>query len=268
MKTYHKLSLVLIFILFFAKSQAQFNFTHEIGVVAGSVTMQTDYGERFHFPSSTPTTFGVALVHYLSFYGSNYNWRNGASYFSDHFKVRSEISYYFNNSLEHKGRYIQPNTDFAAKLRAMSGTTKIFNVGMQLEYYFKNLEDYGLLFNTGDKFAPYVSLGAQYNSYTPTFETSYGSGDWRNDPTILPKPWQQNAIFPEKGTTFSFTSSIGTRYKLNNFDLVAEAKWQYFFSDKIEGLDAPRDVSGSKYNDTLIFFNVGIIYNLSSGGGY
>lgn len=264
MKTYYKL-IVLIFVISFSKSFAQFNWTHEMGVVLGPVTMQTDYGERYHLPSSTPTTFGVGIVHYLSFYGSNYNWRNGASYFSDHFKVRSEISYFLNKNLEHKGRYIEPNDEFAAKLRAMKGSTKILNLGVQLEYYFKNLEDYGLLFNTSDKFAPYVSLGVQYSSFTPTFSTSYGSGDYLADPTILPRPWQKDAIYPRNDQAFSFTASAGTRYKMNNFDLVFDARWQYFFSDRIEGLDAPRDVSGSRFNDTLIFFSVGAVFNLSGG---
>lgn len=262
MKTYHKL-IALIFVLSFTKSFAQFDWSHELGVVVGPVSMQTDYGERHHLPSSMATSFGVGLVHYLSFYGNNYNWRNGASYFSDHFRLRTEISYYFNTNLKHKGAYIEPNTDFAARLRAMSGSTKTFNIGTQLEYYFKNLEDYGLLFNDGDRFSPYVSVGVQYNSFSPEFSTSYGSGDWENDPSILPEPWQQNAIFLEKDKTFSFTASLGTRYNLGDFDFVADLRWQYFFSDRIDGLDAPKDVSGSKYNDTLLFLNLGVIFDLS-----
>ena len=51
---------------------------------------------------------------------------------------------------------------------------------------------------------------------------------------------------------------------MNDFDLVAEARYQYFFSDRIDGLDAPHEVSGNKFNDTLIYFSVGVIYDLSS----
>ena len=221
--------------------------------------MQTDYGERNHFPSSNATTFGVALVHYLSFYGNNYNWRNGASYFSDHFKLRTEFSYYFNNDLKHKGQYVEnQNSVIGAQLRAMTGATKIYNVGSQLEYYFKNLEDYGLLFNTADKFAPYVSAGFYYSRFDAEL-TNDGNGGL--NVANLPQKWREH-FYIEPDQTFSFTLSAGTRYKLNNIDLVADARWQYFLSDKVDGLD---QVDGSsKFNDTLIFFSVGVIFDLSN----
>ncbi len=263
MKIFYRI-LIIILLFPLSNSFAQLDLSHEFGISFGPVTMQTDYGERNHLPSSTPTSFGIAFAHYLSFYGSNYNWRNGASFFSDHFKLKTDVSYYFNNDLEHKGQYIEGTNDFAQKLRDMKGTTKIFNVGTQLEYYFKNLEDYGLLFNDDNKFAPYIGAGLQYSSYTPTLTTSYGNGDFVADPTILPDPWQENAVFLEKDNTFALTLSAGTRYKLEGFDLFIDARWQYFFSDKIEGLDAPHDVSGSKFNDTLIYFSFGAIFDLDT----
>jgi hypothetical protein len=76
--------------------------------------------------------------------------------------------------------------------------------------------------------------------------------------------WQEDAIFIEKDNTFSLTFGLGTRYKMEgDFDLFIEARYQYFFSDRIDGLDAPSDVSGSKNNDTLIYFSVGGIFHLS-----
>ncbi len=260
MKIINKLFLIVLF-LSVTNSFAQLELSNEFGITFGPVTMQTDYGERYHLPSSTETSFGLGIVHYLSFYGSNYNWRNGASFFSDHFKLRSEVSYYFNNSLEHKGAYVEGSGDFVDRMKGMKGKTKVFNFGAQLEYYFNNLEDYGLLFNNDNKFAPYISVGLQYNIYDPEFETNYGSGDYINDPTgVLPKPWQKNAIFVEKGNTFSFTMSAGTRYRIADFDLVLDVRWQHFFSDKIDGLDAaPENVSGSKFNDTAVYFSVGVV---------
>ena len=265
MKIFHKILLLLVFIPL-SNSFSQLNLSHEVGVSFGPVTMQSDYGESNHLPSSTATSFGVSASHYLSFYSSNYNWRNGASYFSDHFKLKTDFSYYTNTSLEHKGKYIEdnPNSEFDDKLRAMKGSTKMINVGTQLEYYFKNLEDYGLLFNNDDKFAPYVSAGVQYSSFTPEFSTDYGNGDYINNPSILPGPWQEDAIFLEKDNAFSLTFGLGTRYKMGgDFDLFIEARYQYFLSDRIDGLDAPSDVSGSKNNDTLIYFSVGGVFHLS-----
>jgi len=242
-----------------ANTFGQVQLSNEIGLNVGPVTMQTDYGERHHLPSSTATSFGIALTHYLSFYGTNYNWRNGASFFSDHFKLRSEISYYFNNSLEHKGTYVEDNGHTEVdKLRAMKGSTKIFNIGTQLEFYFKNLEDYGLLFNDDEKFAPYVGLGIFYNSFTPDLTSDLG--DWRTNPSVLPEKWANDGVFIEKDNTFSLTMNAGTRYKINDFDLTFDARWQYFFSDNVDGLNA--NDTGDKFNDTLIYFSVGVVFDL------
>ena len=255
MKSYYRL-IIFILLVSFTKSHAQLDLSHEFGVFTGPVVFQSDYGESNHLPSSTATSFGIAAVHYLSFYGNNYNWRNGASYFSDHFKLRTEISYYFNNNFEHKGRYVEPNTAFAERLRAMKGKTKIFNVGTQLEYYFKNLEDYGLLFNTVDRFAPYVSAGIQYNSFDPELTNTPDGG---LDVGNLPAKWQEN-FYLDPDTSFSLTLGVGTRYKLDKFDLVVDGRFQYFLSDRIDGLD---QVDGSSdNNDTLIFFSVGVVFNL------
>ena len=265
MKIFYKVLILLVF-LPLSNSFAQLDLSHEVGISFGPITMQSDYGESHHLPSSTATSFGVSAAHYLSFYGSNYNWRNGASFFSDHFKLKTDISYYSSTNLEHKGKYIEDNpaSEFDDKLRAMHGSTKLLNIGTQFEFYFKNLEDYGLLFNDNDKFAPYISAGVQYSSFTPEFSTDYGNGDYINNPEILPNPWQENAIFIEKDTAFSLTFSLGTRYKMTGFDLFIDARYQYFLSDRIDGLDAPHDVSGSKNNDTLIYFSVGAIFDLSS----
>ncbi len=258
MKAYHKL-VILILLFSFSKSFSQLDVSHEVGIIAGPLSMQTDYGERNHFPSSNASTFGVAVVHYLSFFGNNYNWRNGATWFSDHFKLRTEFSYYFNNSLEHKGRYVEDaNSNLAPKLRAMKGETKIYNIGMQLEYYFKNLEDYGLLFNTADKFAPYISAGLHYNRYDAELTNTADGG---LDVANLPEKWQDR-FFIDPDNTFSLTLSAGTRFKLDNVDLVADARWQHFFSDQVDGLD--QTDGSSKYNDTLIFFSVGVIFDLSN----
>ncbi len=262
------LKILILFILFsISNTFAQLEVSHEFGFTAGPVTMQTDYGERHHLPSSTPTSFGIAAVHYLNFYGSNYNWRNGASFFSDHFKLKTELSYYFNNSLEHKGRYVAEGSlnSEADKLRAMKGKTKSFNIGTGLEFHFKNLEDYGLLFNDDIKFAPYIGAGLQFNMFDP--ELTSDLGDWTTNPDVLPEKWANDGVFVEKDNTFSLTLSAGTRYKLDSFDLVLDARWQYFFSNKYDGLDAK--VSENKFNDTLIFFSVGVVFDMETfAGGY
>lgn len=263
MKLSYKL-FILVILFSMPRAFAQIEFSNEFGINLGPVIMQTDYGERHHLPSSTATSFGVAAIHYLSFYGDNYNWRNGASFFSDHFKLKTEVSYYFNNSLEHKGRYVEPGgsgEEFRQKLKAMKGKTKSFNIGTGLEYYFKNLEDYGLLFNDDDRFAPYIGLGIQFNMFNPEFSSDLG--DWTTNPSILPEKWQDN-IYVGKQQAFSMIMNAGTRYKLNNFDLVLDARWQYFFTDKLDGLDQKDD--SSKFNDTLIYISFGVVFDMETFG--
>ena len=264
MKLSYKL-LILLVLFSLTEASTQLELSNEFGITVGPVTMQTDYGERHHLPSSTATSFGVAAVHYLSFYGSNYNWRNGASYFSDHFKLRTEVSYYFNNSLEHKGRYVEPGGSgpvLLEKLKAMKGKTKSLNIGTGLEYYFKNLEDYGLLFNDDERFAPYIGIGVQFNMFNP--ELTSDLGDWTTNPSVLPEKWQDQ-VYVGKQQAFSMTMNAGTRYKLDNFDLVLDARWQYFFTDRYDGLDSKKDNS-SKFNDTLIYFSVGVVFDMETFG--
>jgi len=256
MKSYFKL-IIFLFIISFTKSNAQLDLSHEFGLFTGPISMQTDYGERNHFPASNQTSFGVAAVHYLSFYGSNYNWRNGASFFSDHFKLRTEVSYYLNNNLEHKSDFIDNDPGpLAESFRNMKGSTKIFNIGTQLEYYFKNLEDYGLLFNTADKFAPYLSAGFQYNRFDADVTTAGGGFNISSIPAKF-----QDDIVLDPESTFSLVLGLGTRYKMDKFDLVLDGRWQYFLSDKVDGINTAED-DGSKFNDTLIFFSVGVVFNL------
>jgi len=79
------------------------------------------------------------------------------------------------------------------------------------------------------------------------------------DPNTLPEKWREN-FFIEPDKAFSLTLGLGTRYKLDKFDLVVDGRFQYFLSDRIDGLD---QVDGSsKNNDTLIFFSVGVVFAL------
>jgi hypothetical protein len=58
------------------------------------------------------------------------------TYFNDHFKLRSELSYNKTN-LEHLGQWVAPDKTRlgADQLRAMKGSTAVTNIGMQLEYF-------------------------------------------------------------------------------------------------------------------------------------
>ena len=74
---------------------AQLGFSHEIGIITGPVAFQSDFGERKDFDTNKGNTgFGIGLVHYINFaYRADCNCYSTDTYFNDHFKLRSEISY-------------------------------------------------------------------------------------------------------------------------------------------------------------------------------
>jgi hypothetical protein len=53
------------------------------------------------------------------------------TYFNDHFKLRSELSYN-KTDLEHFGMGSRKTLDYAKMLRAMKGSTAVTNIGVQL----------------------------------------------------------------------------------------------------------------------------------------
>ncbi len=64
------------------------------------------------------------------------------------------------------------------------------------------------------------------------------------------------------GSTWSTVASVGARYKLDKMsDLMIDLRWQYFFSDWVDGLDHNWR-NYDKSNDWLLWLNVGYIYYL------
>ena len=96
--------------------------------------------------------------------------------------------------------------------------------------------------------------------------SDYGSGDWRDPGVLFPK-WDINdyptAARVTPGITMSATLGVGTRRKLSYYsDILIESRWQYFFSNYVDGLHARQAVE-NKYNDWLLWVHVGYIYYLN-----
>jgi len=261
MKSITLLKIILFYLLFVGLSvKAQTRFTHEVGLILGTGSMQTDYGARNEF-QSTFGNFGVAIggVHYLSFFKSN--WEH--PYFADHFKIRTELSF-MSNKFKHHGKWVDPSrTSYGAdKLRAMRGGNRMFNIGSQLEFYFKSFyqQEMQLFDDYNNNFNPYLSIGFQFNFFKPYVTSDLG--DWHQDITLLPDKWQlPGGVFEARGTTYSFTLGGGTRYRINeDWEAVGDLRFQHFFSNKVDGLNAP--VEENKNREWLVFFNVGLVYHL------
>ena len=236
--------------------------SHEIGFFVGAPSIQTDYGQRNDFMSNIGGNigYGFGIVHYYQFNNYRIEWYQRTNFFKEHFKIRSEISY-ATAKLEHHGKWVEPPIS-NVKLIAMHGSTKIINVGSQLEFYYKDVLDYSLRYYNV-KFNPYAGLGLQVNFYKP--EIISDLGDWKANPAVLFDKWNTNlnpnATRDDKGTTASVTFNIGTRYAITDYsDIFIDTRWHYFLTNYVDGLNAK--VDENKYNDWMLFFQIGYIYYL------
>ena len=253
---------LLLFVGISNAAHAQFGFSHEVGAIAGPVAFQSDYGERHDFSTNMGNTgYGIGIIHYLNFsYKAECSCYTPETYFNDHFKLRSELS--FNKTyLRHFGEWVDPSRTslFNDQLRAMRGSTQVTNLGMQLEYFPLSIRDFTA---TIGGWAPFVSLGGQFSFYDPEAWSTIGDGQL-NTPATTPIKYF-NATQNEGGSVWSIVSSVGTRYKLAPLsDLMVDLRLQYYFSNWVDGLNPnPSLYPENKANDWLVWLNVGYIYYL------
>ena len=243
---------------FFGNSQARFS--HEVGAFVGGVAFQSDFGQRYDFETNSGNVgYAVGLVHYL-----NFSYTEACpscvgirhTYIREHFKVRSEFSYN-STSLKHYGEWVNPvKTSLAAnQLRAMKGFAKVMDLGMQIEYYPFNIEEFS---NTNGSFGPFIALGGHYSSFKNGTYSELGP---LNLAYTTPVKYM-NATSSTGGNTWSVVSSVGTRYKLSLLsDLFVELRWQYYFTDWVDGLKPDPAVYTENWaNDWNLWLNVGYIY--------
>jgi hypothetical protein len=97
----------LLLFAFANSTFAQFGFSHEIGAIVGPVAFQSDYGQRYDFATNAGNTgYGIGIIHYLNFsYKAECNCYTPETYFNDHFKLRSELSYN-KTELQHFGKWV------------------------------------------------------------------------------------------------------------------------------------------------------------------
>jgi len=167
--------------------------------------------------------------------------------------------------LDHFGKWAEDYTgNLGAKLRAHHGKTYLVNLGAQLEFHWVDIVDFGSRRIPDLQWSPYISGGAFVDFYNPSIYSDLGN--WRDEDILYPK-WDPTK-FPDAaritpGITMSATLGIGTRKKFGFYsDLLIESRWQYFFSNYVDGLNA-RQAPENKYNDWLLWIHVGYIYYLN-----
>lgn len=247
-------------------ANAQFGFSHEIGAIAGPVAFQSDYGERHDLSTNAGNSgFGIGIIHYMNFsYTAECNCYTPETYFNDHFKLRSELSYN-ETKLDHFGQWIEGKPSLGKEqLKAMDGTTDVTNIGMQLEFFPWSIREFT---ETIESWAPFISLGGQYSFYNA--KASSTMGPLGTPLTTFPKyltPTDDRSygFSSESSSVWSVVTSVGTRYKLSPLsDLMVDLRLQYYFSDWVDGLNPNPDLyKENKANDWNVWFNVGYIYYL------
>ncbi len=269
----HLASAFCVFVISQA-AYSQLGFSHEIGVIAGPLEFRSDFGSRTNEDTNFGNIgFGIGIVHYLNFsYRADCNCYTTDTYFNDHFKLRNEISWN-KTTLNHFGQWVEPNRTSANadRLRAHSGIANNFDIGTQLEFFPRSIRSFQ---SFGYRLAPFASLGVHYTSFNPKASTTYGDptdpnfgnvfdssniySHWFDNitPGVDPYPVQVNG-----GSTWSMVTSVGVRYKLDKLsDLMLDLRWQYFFSDWVDGLN--HNLEYNKHNDWLLWLNIGYIYYL------
>ena len=241
---------------------AQSDLAQEVGIIFGPVTFQSDYGQRHDFDTNAGNTgFGVGIVHFVNFSANN----NRESFFTEHFKVRSELS--FNTtSLEHFGEWTEktPPTTGVLQLRAMTGKSTIISLGSQLEFSPIKIHDFE---NSVGSISPYVSLGFLVSYYTTKASSSLGElgiPSTTFPKYLTPSDGRRYGYSDENGVVLSATAGAGIHYKLTTMsDLMIEGRFQAFNSDWVDGLSPNKDLyKENKSNDWQVWFNVGYIYYL------
>lgn len=252
-----KLCAVLLF-FFFTNTNAQSSISSEVGVFFGPAMFQTDMGLSTEFSAQSQATLGFGVSYYLKFFGSQYNWRSGSSYWSEHFKLKAELSYINNTNVSFEGDVGEGENK--EKLDAMKARIKLYSAGLNLEYYFLELEDYSSFYRSSGSINPFLTIGVHYSYSQPDILVNDVSLKGQEEPhTELIDKWQEDAVFLDAENIFSASAGAGVRFGLDKVDFVLEGRYQYYFSDVVEGLNAADDPA-NKSNDSMVFINAGIVY--------
>lgn len=255
LKTLRLFGLLIALVSLSQTVNGQLGISHEIGVIAGPVAFQSDYGERYDWSTNKGNVGpGIGLVHYINFaYRADCNCYSTDTYWNDHFKIRNQLAYHV-TTLEHLSDLADKPSLGGLQLRSMTGKAKVFEIGTHLEWFPMSIRD----FQEGKpKFAPYFGIGAHYVNYRPEATSSLGP---LNSP-VTTFPTFIDRIDTSQGSTFALVGDIGFRYKVSPLsDLLVSSAWHYYDSNYVDGL-SPNNVNNRSF-DYIWWFNVGYIYYL------
>lgn len=253
----------MIFFISSIATYGQSSKSHELGLVIGMSSFSTDFGERYEIMSSGAGNlgFGIGALYYMNFTDYRYRWNQRTTYFSEHARLRAEISY-ITAKLDHFGKWAARDSYAGEQLRAMHGEANVINAAAQLEFHWVDVVDYGSRRIPDLQWSPFLSLGFGFSFYNADLWSDLG--DWREDPSVFYPKWAvPGTTKVDPGITTSISWSLGTRYAIGEYsDVFIESRWRYYFSNWVDGLDAEQDPS-NKYQDWSLFLHIGFIYYLN-----
>lgn len=252
-------TIVLLLPFFMAFSQEEdetdsepLSYSFEADVHLGAVSFNTDYGISKDVEIGTVGNVGFAIGAsvYMNFFKRDLGLSSSEKWLSKHLKLKAKLSY-----LRADLKFNEDRAGTSEKLLAISGSTSVISLAAIAEYHYFDLTDFNAL--NKNIFSPYVGIGPAINFSRPTFETSLG--DYISRPEILPLSFQNEAIATEPEAILSLVLSLGTRIKTGEkSDLIIDSEWQYFASDKIDGLDVP-GATNTK-NDWMYHLSLGYVF--------
>ena len=251
--------LIILFLLLIAIPSKAQHLNHDVGLFVGIAVPQTDYHQaKDPLSKFSNTGKSISLTHYLQFYNKSTRW-NADGFFTNHIMLKSELNFVSKPKLRNSGKYTEGNGNLAQILRAMKGSFSVISLGIQAEYYFKDLKEYMHPYSYM-KWNPYVTFGFQYAMYNNTLTSDLG--DWTNDPMILPSIFNNpNDLAIGSGGIATVVFGGGVRYKLSkSIDLAGNFICQHFLSDAVDGLQSSSPKN--KNNDYFAHAQIGIIYHL------
>lgn len=261
------LILYLFISLGILSTNAQSRGSHEVGLFAGAASFQTDYGQRNHFMSNVGGNIGpsVSLVYYYQFADYRYQWYSRGTFFNEHFKLRADLTY-AKSDLKHFGKWVDEPNPYGDEsqrdqIRAMTGTATVYSLGTQLEFYYKDVVDFGLRYYE-TVFNPYGGIGLQLVYSTPTYTYDPSRAWGPVPPTETYYRWAgPGDINTDKRFSGAVTVNFGTRIALGEYsDLVVDSRWHYYMTNYIDGLHAHD--KDDKYNDWMLLLQIGYVVYL------
>jgi hypothetical protein len=259
-----KIIILVVFIGLSNNTFPQSGISHEIGFMAGPLEFRSDYGQRNDEKTNTRNVgYAIGIIDYLTF-----SYRNNRNpYFSEHFRIRTELSY-SKTDLHHYGKWVDNNSNSIGvqQLRAMYGSSQLFNFGSQFEFSPLNIHRFE---RSHGGFGPYIGVGAQVSYYTATAGTTLGElGNLKTTfiKYLIPSDGHPHGYSNESKVVFSGIINLGTRYKLNPMsDLLLNVQAQYFNSDWVDGLNPNKDFyKENKDYDSTVWIAFGYIYYLDN----